>query len=125
MTLENKKKSLSLIESLSPVFILIILLAYNVSIYGDDAMSGSNQFILLLGAAIACVLGLNKGILFTSMIDAVSKNLKSITGAILILLVIEWNNSIYDILRTTNSSSLFFFTIMFDNMRYNLRFNWK
>ena len=88
MTLENKKKSLSLIESLSPVFILIILLAYNVSIYGDDAMSGSNQFILLLGAAIACVLGLNKGILFTSMIDAVSKNLKSITGAILILLFV-------------------------------------
>ena len=51
-------------------------------------MNGSNQFILLLGAAIAIVLGLNKGILFKSMIDAVSLNLKSITGAILILLFV-------------------------------------
>ena len=51
-------------------------------------MNGSNQFILLLGAAIAIVLGLNKGVLFKSMIDAVSLNLKSITGAILILLFV-------------------------------------
>jgi len=51
-------------------------------------MNGSNQFILLLGAAIAIILGLSKGILFKSMIDAVSLNLKSITGAILILLFV-------------------------------------
>jgi NhaC family Na+:H+ antiporter len=86
--LKNKKILLSLTESLFPVFILILLLAYNVYVYGDSAMNGSNQFILLLGAAIAIVLGLNKGVLFKSMIDAVSLNLKSITGAILILLFV-------------------------------------
>ncbi len=86
--MKNKKILLSLTESLFPVFILILLLAYNVYLYGDSAMNGSNQFILLLGAAIAIVLGLNKGILFKSMIDAVSLNLKSITGAILILLFV-------------------------------------
>tara|TARA_B100000953_G_scaffold85768_1_gene69973 strand:+ start:1627 stop:3063 length:1437 start_codon:yes stop_codon:yes gene_type:complete len=86
--LKNKKNLLSLKESLFPVFILILLLAYNVYVYGDSAMNGSNQFILLLGAAIAILLGLKKGVLFKSMTDAVSLNLKSITGAILILLFV-------------------------------------
>ena len=86
--MKNKVNSISLTKSLIPVIILIILLAYNVNIYGDDAMSGSNQFILLIGAAIATVIGLQKGILFKSMIDAVSSNIKSITGAILILLFV-------------------------------------
>ena len=86
--MKNKVNSISLKKSLIPVIILIILLAYNVNIYGDDAMSGSNQFILLIGAAIATVIGLQKGILFKSMIDAVSSNIKSITGAILILLFV-------------------------------------
>ncbi|MAV05213.1 MAG: Na+/H+ antiporter NhaC [Flavobacteriaceae bacterium] len=86
--MKNKKHSISLLESLIPIFILITLLAYNVFIYGDDAMSGSNQFILLIGAAIACVFGLQKGIHFKSMIESVSSNIKSITGAILILLFV-------------------------------------
>ena len=86
--MKNKKNLLSLTESLFPVFILILLLAYNVYIYGDSAMNGSNQFILLLGAAIAVLLGLKKGVLFKSMINDVSSNLKSITGAILILLFV-------------------------------------
>ena len=71
-----------------PIVILIALLGYNVYTYQDEAMNGSNQFILLVGAAIACIIGLNKKILFKSMIDAVSSNIKSITGAILILLFV-------------------------------------
>ena len=86
--MKNKKKSISLIESTIPIFILIILLAYNVFVYGDEAMSGSNQFILLIGAAIASIVGFTKGIMFKQMIDSVSSNIKSITGAILILLFV-------------------------------------
>jgi NhaC family Na+:H+ antiporter len=86
--LKNKKKSVSLIESTIPIFILIIFLAYNVFIYGDEAMNGSNQFILLIGAAIASIVGFSKGIKFRQMIDSVSSNIKSITGAILILLFV-------------------------------------
>ena len=86
--MKNKKKSISLIESTIPIFILIILLAYNVFVYGDEAMSGSNQFILLIGAAIASIVGFSKGIKFRQMIDSVSSNIKSITGAILILLFV-------------------------------------
>ena len=86
--MKNKKKSISLIESTIPIFILIIFLAYNVFVYGDEAMSGSNQFILLIGAAIASIVGFTKGIMFKQMIDSVSSNIKSITGAILILLFV-------------------------------------
>ena len=86
--MKNTQNLISLKESLVPVIILIILLAYNVYLYGDDAMSGSNQFILLIGAAIASIVGFRKGILFKSMIDDVSSNIKSITGAILILLFV-------------------------------------
>ncbi len=86
--MKNTQKLISLKESLIPVIILIILLAYNVYVYGNDAMSGSNQFILLIGAAIASIVGFQNGILFKSMINDVSSNIKSITGAILILLFV-------------------------------------
>ena len=86
--MKNTQKLISLKESLIPVIILIILLAYNVYVYGNNAMNGSNQFILLIGAAIASIVGFQKGILFKSMINDVSSNIKSITGAILILLFV-------------------------------------
>ena len=39
-------------------------------------------------ASIASIVGFNKGIMFKQMIDSVSSNIKSITGAILILLFV-------------------------------------
>ena len=48
-----KNKELNIYEALIPVIALIVMLAYNVSVYGDDALSGSNQFVLLLGGAVA------------------------------------------------------------------------
>ncbi|MBT5492917.1 MAG: hypothetical protein HOK01_00600, partial [Flavobacteriaceae bacterium] len=41
----QKKINLSLNESLFPIVLLIIFLTFNVYVYGDDAMGGSNQFI--------------------------------------------------------------------------------
>ncbi len=74
----DRNYNITLFEALTPVILLVILLAYNVNGYGDEAMSGSNQFTLLIGAAIATVIGLKKGIEFKSMINVVSLNLKSI-----------------------------------------------
>ena len=51
-------------------------------------MSGSNQFILLLGAAVGIVLGLSKGLNFKIIIEQIAENLKSVTGAIIILLFV-------------------------------------
>ncbi|MCF7568002.1 Na+/H+ antiporter NhaC [Sabulilitoribacter arenilitoris] len=84
--IENKE--LNIWEALIPVIGLVGLLAYNVYIYGDDAISGSNQFILLIGAAIAVVVGLFNKVSFKLMIDEVGENIKSTVGAIIILLMV-------------------------------------
>ena len=82
------KSSLSIKTALLPLLVLIGLLAFNVLVYGDDALSGSNQFILLFGAAVASVVGFANKISYTIILDKVADNLKSVTGAILILLFV-------------------------------------
>ena len=82
------KSSLSLKNALIPLIVLIGLLAFNVIVYGDDALSGSNQFILLIGGAVAAMVGFANKISYQTMLDRVADNLKSVTGAILILLFV-------------------------------------
>ena len=86
--MKESELKISLIESMIPLFCLILLLSYNVFVFGDSAMDGSNQFILLLGASVGIFIGIRSGISFKKMINYVSSNLKSITGAILILLLV-------------------------------------
>ncbi len=81
-------KSISLKASLIPVVLLVVLLAYNVFVFGDDALSGSNQFILLIGGAIAAVVGFYHKVSYEKMLVEVAENLKSTTGALLILLMV-------------------------------------
>ena len=83
-----KNKKLSLGIALLPILILVVLLSYNVLVYGDDALGGSNQFILLLGAAIAGIVGFYYKVSYKFMIDNVAENLQSVTGALLILLFV-------------------------------------
>lgn len=84
----TQNKELNLFEALIPVLILIILLAYNVYVYGDLALDGSNQFILLIGAAIAAIVGFFNKVPYEKMINEIANNLKSTTGSILILLFV-------------------------------------
>jgi NhaC family Na+:H+ antiporter len=44
---QNRNKELSIWEALIPVAALIVMLGFNVYVYGDEALSGSNQFVLL------------------------------------------------------------------------------
>ncbi|MDC0386925.1 Na+/H+ antiporter NhaC [Flavobacteriaceae bacterium] len=83
-----KQNQLSLGLALFPIIILVILLSFNVMVYGDDALSGSNQFILLLGAAVAAIVGFKIKTTYKSMIKKVADNLQSVTGALLILLFV-------------------------------------
>tara|TARA_R110002051_G_scaffold169498_2_gene240091 strand:+ start:41880 stop:43367 length:1488 start_codon:yes stop_codon:yes gene_type:complete len=79
---------LNIWEALLPVFILVGMLAFNVYVFGDDALSGSNQFILLLGGAAAAIVGYFNKVDYKTMVEEVSQNVKSTTGAILILLMV-------------------------------------
>ena len=83
-----KNPSLSLIAALFPIIILVVLLAYNLTIFGDDALSGSNQFILLLGASVAYLVGIYNKVSYGQMLQKVGENLQSVTGPILILLFV-------------------------------------
>jgi len=75
--------------ALLPVFLLMLLLAYNVLvIYKDDATSGANQFALLLIGFVAAIIGLRRGINFNTMLESVYSNIKTTSGAILILLFV-------------------------------------
>lgn len=79
---------LSIWEALIPVIALIGMLAYNVFIFGDSALGGTNQFILILGGAIAAIVGFKNKVSYQSMVEEVAQNLKSTAGAILILLMV-------------------------------------
>lgn len=83
-----KTPRLSLSAALLPLFILVLLLTYNVTVFGDDALSGSNQFILLLGAAVAGLVGIKNKVTYGQILQKVGGNLQSVTGPILILLLV-------------------------------------
>ncbi|NKI32484.1 Na+/H+ antiporter NhaC [Croceivirga thetidis] len=79
---------LNIWEALIPVFALVGMLAYNVYVFGDDALSGSNQFILLLGGAVAAIVGFFNKVSYKQMLAEVAENVRSTTGALLILLMV-------------------------------------
>lgn len=81
-------KELSITEALFPVIILVGLLAYNIFIFGDSALGGSNQFILIIGAAVAAIVGFRNKVSYQQMMEEVGHNVKSTSGAILILLMV-------------------------------------
>ena len=84
--IENKE--LNIWEAMFPVLALVAMLAYNVFVFGDDALSGSNQFVLLLGGAVAAIVGFRNKVSYKTMIEEVAENIKSTAGAILILLMV-------------------------------------
>ncbi|HKJ07183.1 MAG TPA: Na+/H+ antiporter NhaC [Flavobacteriaceae bacterium] len=93
ITGENEKiiqnRELNIWEALIPVVALVLMLFFNVFfVYGDDALSGSNQFVLLLGAAVAAIVGFFNKVSYKRMIQEISENIQSTTGAILILLMV-------------------------------------
>ncbi|AXT53847.1 Na+/H+ antiporter NhaC [Aquimarina sp. BL5] len=85
--IENRE--LNIWEALIPIVALVGMLFYNVYFaFGDDALSGSNQFVLLLGAAVAAIVGFFNKVSYKQMMEEVARNVKSTTGALLILLMV-------------------------------------
>ncbi len=85
----KKVPKISLLEALIPIIFLVVLLWFNVQeVYGDGALDGANQFVLLLSAAVAAIVGFKNKVSFDRMMTAVAKNLKSTSTALLILLFV-------------------------------------
>jgi NhaC family Na+:H+ antiporter len=75
--------------ALLPLFFLLGALAYNVGwVFGDDAVAGSNQLILLASAFFAAGVAAFFGRRFSDLFDGVANNLREAGKAMIILLLI-------------------------------------
>ncbi|AOW18543.1 Na+/H+ antiporter NhaC [Polaribacter vadi] len=86
--MENKE--LNLFESLIPVVLLMSLLAYNIFFVEDQEWFGAytNQYILLIGGAIAAAVGFFNKVSLNKMIAEVWENWKSVFVPIMILFLV-------------------------------------
>lgn len=85
--IENSE--LNIWEALIPVILLMGLLFYNIT-FKDGEWFGeySNQFILLIGGAIAAIVGFYNKVSFNRMLTEVWANLKSVFIPIMILFLV-------------------------------------
>ena len=86
----TEQRNPSFLESIIPILFLVALLWYNVFfVFGDDALSGSNQIILLLSAAVAGLIAYFRlKLSWDSMLKAMVKSIQSAMPSIMILLLI-------------------------------------
>ena len=74
--------------ALLPIIVLIVLLAYNVFLYGDNSLGGANQLALLFAATTASMIGVKFGSKWNTILNGVSKSISSTTPSLIILLLI-------------------------------------
>lgn len=75
-------------EAIMPIIVLVGLLYYNVVIYSDEALGGANQFVLILAAGIAAIIGMRRGYTWDDLLKGIVNSIKAALPAILILLMI-------------------------------------
>ncbi len=81
-------KQVSLFSAIIPLVFLIVFLAFNVFIFGDDTLSGANQIALLLSAAIAAIISYKNGYAWSKLRTGIIKNISTAMPSMLILLLI-------------------------------------
>lgn len=86
--MDKEKRQPSLLEAFIPIIFLIILLSFNVSVFGDDALSGSNQIVLILSTAVAALVAGRLGFNWHELQEGIVKSISSAMTSLLILLLI-------------------------------------
>jgi len=84
----NKIKSPTTFQALVPIIFLVILLSINVSIFGDDSLSGSIQIVLILSSAVASIIAFNLGYSWLDIQKGIIKSINSSLPSILILFLV-------------------------------------
>lgn len=75
--------------ALLPVLVLVVLVGMAVYLFGSDALSGGSQMALLLATAICLIIAkVTVNMHWSAFEKALHKNIKNISSALLILLVI-------------------------------------
>jgi len=86
--MSQKKREATLPEAFIPIIFLIILLFVNIRIFGDSAIDGSNQIVLILSGGVAAMMASRLGYKWQEINDGIVKSISSAMSSILILLLI-------------------------------------
>ena len=81
-------KSPTILQALFPIIFLVVLLTINVSVFGDDALSGSIQIVLILSSAVASIIAFNLGFTWLEIQKGIVKSINSSIPSILILFLV-------------------------------------
>ena len=86
MAKDTRKPTLA--ESLIPITFLIVLLSINVTVFGEEALDGSNQIVLILSGAVAALISIRLGIGWNTLQKGILHSINSAMPSMLILLLI-------------------------------------
>jgi NhaC family Na+:H+ antiporter len=78
----------TILQALLPILFLIVALFINVRIFGDAALDGSNQIILMLSAGVASIVAIRLGYKWKKIRTSIVKSISSALSSIIILLLI-------------------------------------
>ena len=78
----------TILQALLPILFLIVALFINVRIFGDAALDGSNQIILMLSAGVASIVAIRLGYKWKKIRASIVKSISSALSSIIILLLI-------------------------------------
>ncbi len=82
------KRTPVLWQAIVPIGVLVLLLAFNVVIFGADATSGPNQVAMVIAAGVAAIFSFRLGYKWSEIEHSIVKSISSAMAAILILMVI-------------------------------------
>lgn len=87
--MNKTKQPPSAFFSLLPIVVLVLMLVATVRAYGSDSLSGASQITLLVVSAFCVLIGTTfLKVPFSDFEQAITRNVSSVTSAILILLLI-------------------------------------
>ena len=87
--MKHRSTVAQILIALSPLVALMLMLWFNVGyVFGDGALDGSNQVILMFAALIAAVIGVANGSSVDVVFDKIKSNVKDTSQAIYILILI-------------------------------------
>jgi len=83
-----KGRTPGLLLSLTPIVVLIAMLALNINLFGEDATSGPNQIALIIADSVAVIIALLYGHKWTEIRRRIVLSISDAMPSILILLLI-------------------------------------
>ena len=87
--LENSDRPMPLVLALFPILILVLALTGNVLwVYGDDALAGSSQMIIIAVSGLAAAIALYRGVPWSAIQSSMVATISQAMPSILILMLV-------------------------------------